>query len=133
LSESRRNLARIGGTVGAVAVVVAIICVAVYLGNEAEKSKRILAAASGLIDEHKLDEARKLLDEHPQRLLSDEGLKLKSKLATATQAEQDRQANLNAALDRAKEASDLAAVATALEQARDRMPPWHDPEPHSNS
>ena len=118
LSESRRNFAKIGGTVGAVAVVVAVICVAVYLGNEAEKSKRVVAAASGLIDELKLDEAQKLLDEHPQRLLSDEGLKVKSKLATATQAERDRQAKLNAALERARDSSDLTATAAALEQAR---------------
>ena len=118
LGESRRNLAKIGSTICAVLTVVAVICVAVYFSTEAEKSRRILAAASGLIEQHKLDEARKLLEEHPQRLLSEEGLALQSKLATATQAEHDRQVSWNAALERATDAADLAATAVALEQAR---------------
>ncbi len=118
LSESRRNLAKIAGTVGAVVVVVAIICVAVYFGNEAEKSKQVVAAVNGLIDELKLDEAQKLIGEHPERLLSEEGLKVKSKLATAMQTEQDRRANFNAALERARNTTDLAATSVALEQAR---------------
>ncbi len=118
LAESRRNLLKIGGTVGAVVAVVAVICVAVYFSTEAEKSRRILASANGLIDEHKLDEARKLLEEHPHRLLSEEGLALKSKLAGATQAEHDRQSKLNAAIERAQDSTDLAATAVALEQAR---------------
>ncbi len=118
LGESRRNLIKIGGTVAAVVAVVAVICVAVYFSNEAETSRRILASASSLIDEHQLDAARQLMDEHPQRLLSEEGLALKSKFAAATQSEHDRQASLQAILERARQATDLAATAVALEQAR---------------
>ncbi|MES2790446.1 MAG: hypothetical protein V4719_12620 [Planctomycetota bacterium] len=117
--ETRRNRLKIGGIVGAVLAVVGVICVAIYLGNEAEKSRKIMAAAGKLIEDAKLDDAGKLLAEHAARMTTDEGLALKNKLADAVRTEHDRAAEFAAALEKGQQVEDLGVGEKAIKQARD--------------
>lgn len=119
LGQLRRNRLRIGGTISAILAIVGIVVIAVYWGLEAEKSRKILTAVEGLIDSQKLDEAKKLLDEHATRSFSDHLQIVKQKLADATGAEHDRRLKLAAAIEAVKQASDFAAEQLALKQARE--------------
>ena len=119
LGETRRNRLRIGGTVGAVLGVVAIICVAVYLGNESQRTRTIIVGIESMISDGHLDKASRLFDENAVRLTSEEGLALNKKLTAAQQTERERVAQFSAVVESGRQLSDLTIAEKAIKQARE--------------
>lgn len=118
LGESRRNRLKIGAVVSSVLGVVGVIGFAVYLGSESERSRKVLSALETLIAESQLTEASQLLEANASRLATDEGLAIRKRLSAAVQAERERVAKFNAAIDTGGQFQNLATSQTALKQAR---------------
>ena len=118
LGEMRRNRFKIGSIVTSVMGVVGVIGVAVYLGNESQKSRQIIVAVESLIGDAQLDQASKLLDANSARLATDEGHALKKKLNAAQQSEHDRVAHFNSAVNTGRQLDDLVSGEKAIQQAR---------------
>ena len=119
LAETRRNRLRIGGMIAGVLAIVLVIGASVYFSLQAEKSRKILAAVDGLIDQNQLQEAGAMLEQHAAGAYSDAAMKVKQKLTAAIQAEDDRRAALAAALSEAGESKDETRVESALKTARE--------------
>ena len=119
LGESRRNRLKIGGIAVSVLGVVGAICFAVYLGSESERSRKVLTALEAMIAESQLTEASQLLEANASRLATDEGLAIRKRLAAAVQAERERVAKFNSAVNAGGKFDSLPASQTAIKQARD--------------
>jgi len=66
------------------------------MSMEGEKIRRLASAATSFVDEGKLDEAHKLIDQQAGNSTSEALLNVRKKLADAEQSERDRITNWQA-------------------------------------
>lgn len=117
--EGRRRRLMIGASVSAVAIVIGAIGFIMYLSLEGEKTRRLVAAVSDFVDEGKLSDAQKLINEHASASTSEAWLAAKKKLSDAEQAEKDRILKWNAEINVAENATEMRVVEAAIKQARE--------------
>jgi len=117
--EGRRRKLVIGAGVGGFAIVAGIFALIVYQSMEGEKTRRLVAAVSAYIDDGKLTEALKLVEQQASQSTSEAWLTVKKKLADAEQAERDRITVWKSEVARARESTDMVLVEAALKQARE--------------
>ena len=119
LNESRKHRMMMVSIAAFVVLIGAAIGFAVYSATQSRASAQILAAIDGYIAEGKLDEARKLLDQHSSRATSEDWLAVKKKLATADLKERDRKTELASLLETIAAAKDTASALKSAERARE--------------
>lgn len=117
LSESRRRRLLIGAGFAAFATMVGLFGVVIHFSYDAEKTRRVAAAMASFIEEGKLDEARKLMEQHPPST-SEVWLATQKKLANAEQSEKDRVTRWRAEVETASSSTEAIRVEAALGQAR---------------
>ena len=117
--EGRRRRLVIGAGASAVAILIGAIGFIMYLSLEGEKTRRLVAAVSDFIDEGKLSEAQKLIDQHGGGSTTEAWLAIKKKLSDAEQGEKDRVLKWKAEIATAQTATELLAVETAIKRARE--------------
>ena len=106
--------------IGAVVLLIAsAIGFAVYLAAQASASAQTLAAIDRFIDEGRLVEARKLLDQHPSHATHGDWLAVKRKLDAADQKERDRKEELESLLAKVAVAKNADSALKQLERSRD--------------
>ena len=119
LNDVRRKKLIVGAGIGAFAIVAGIFGFIIYLSMEGEKTRRLVAAAASYIDDGKLGEAQKLIDQYAAQSTSEAWLGIKRRMADAEQSERDRIANWKAQIATARESEDLILIEAALKQARE--------------
>ena len=118
LNESRRRRLVIGAGFAAFATAVGLFGVVVYFSYEAEKTRRVAEAMATFVDDGKLDEARKVMEQHPTST-SEKWLTAQKKLVDAEQAEKDRAARWRSAIDTAGSSAVPIDIEAALMHARE--------------
>ena len=103
----------------AVVVIVGLFGSIVYLSVEGEKTKRLVAAANGYLDEGRLKDAQALIQQHAANSTSEAWLAVKKKLSDAEQADQDALPNGIPNLPTFADATETTVAAAALERARE--------------
>ena len=119
LNETRKHRMMMVSIAAVVVLIGATIGFAVYSATQSRASAQILTAIEGYIADGKLDEARKLLDQHSARATSEDWLAVKKKLANADQTERDRKVELESVLEAVDAAKDPDAALKLLERARE--------------
>jgi hypothetical protein len=117
--EGRRRQLVIGGSIAAFALVAGFFGFMVHVSLEAEKTRRVAAAITALVDEGKLADARTLMQQHPAGSTSEAWLAMQAKLASAEQQERDRVAKWQAEVATVRQATDTVRAEAALKQARE--------------
>lgn len=115
-SATRRRRLLLASGIAAAFLLVAAILLIVHQRSVAEETRRLVAAVEGLIEQHRFEEARQLLDSNRQQARTSEWLAVQRKLLDAEQKERDRQIQFRAELDKVREA-DPQNVETALSRA----------------
>lgn len=115
-SVTRRRRLLLAGGIAAALMLVAAALLAVQQRFVAEETRRLVAAVEGLVEQHRFEEARQLLDSNRQQARTGEWLAVQRKLLDAEQRERDRQIQFQAELDRVRE-DDPQKVETALSRA----------------
>lgn len=117
-NDNRRKKMILGAAAGGVALIAIVIGSLVYWSVENDKTRRLVAAANSFIDDGKLEEAQKIVEQRTRAGATGPWLDVQKKLADAVQAEQERVVNWKASVAAARDASDLAQIEAALKQAR---------------
>ena len=119
LAERRKKKLMFGVWGGSAAIVIAILGFVAYISVANEKTRRLAEAASTLIQDGNLEEARKLIEREGSRSTAESWLAVKKGFAEAKQAERDRVTNWTALVATARESDDATAVGDAIKQARE--------------
>lgn len=119
LVEGRRRKLKIAVGVCGFAIATGLVGMMIFLSVEGEKTRRLAAAATELIDEGKLQDAQKLIDQHGLNSASEAWLAAKKKLAEAQQTDQERILNWKAAIATIHGSTETHVAEAALKQARE--------------
>ena len=119
LNETRKHRMMMVSIAAVVILIGATIGFAVYSATQSRASAQILAAIEGYIADSKLDEARKLLEQHSARATSEDWLAVKKKLAKADQTERDRKVELESVMKAITDAKDPDSALKSAERARE--------------
>lgn len=117
--ERRQKQMKFGVWGGGIAIVAAILGFVAYMSVAHEQARRLTDAASSLIEDGNLEEARKLIEREGSRSTSESWLAVKKRLAEAEQAERDRVTNWKALIATARESTDTTVIGDAIKQARE--------------
>lgn len=113
----KRRWLRIGATVASVMLFALTVGAVTSYSTQTEKSQRIAAVVSDLIDEGKLSEAREFFKQLPGASTSNAWATVRSKLVDAEQIERERVARWRTEVETAREGVNAAQVEAALHHA----------------
>lgn len=119
LQERRKSMMKFGIWGGSAAIVASILGFVAYMSVSHEQTRRLAEAASNLIEDGNLDEARKLIEKDGNKSTAESWLAVKKKFSEAEQAERDRVTNWKAQVATARESTDTATIGESIKQARE--------------
>ena len=117
--DRRRRTLKLAAIAGCVALVIGVGGFVFYISAQGEKTRRLVAAISAYLDDGKLAEAKKLIDENSDRGTSESWLEVKRKYSSAEQAEADRVVEWKSEVAKLRDQSDPVVITAALKRARE--------------